>query len=236
MRRMLGLLLAAAPLLVVTADLSQVAIAAPSNATVLKALLDETGWARHAEHEGVTVYEKQISVVDMPAYKGVVDIDVDRELLWGLICDLGGQTQFSHALAASTVLAQIGEKTHYYQVTDTPMLIPISDRYWFNEAHVMRDHGGPGHHLRTWAPIDPTLYPEAYAAVTAKYPNAVYITTTYGYWEVEPLAGERTRLTYTSLTNPGGNVPDAVFESLAARSLPDNMMIFVNEARARAGG
>lgn len=236
MSRSLAHLLALGALGALAAQAVEVALAAPSVDAVLAALADDSGWTHYADRNGVVVYEKHIGIMDMPAYKGVTEIDVDRELLFSLICDTEGHEAISDSLAASTVLNQMGERIHYYQIAETPALVPIADRYWFNQAQILRDVGTPGHHLRIWSPIDPTLYPEAYAAVQAQYPDAVYVSVTYGSWEVRPLPDGKTELTYRSLTNPGGNVPSSVFEVLSARTLPDNMMNFVDEARARAGG
>lgn len=212
------------------------AVAGPSAASIHATLHDDSGWSYHAERNGVTVYEKPISALGTKGYKGVMTIDVDPDLLFSIICDTEGHLSFSPSLAASKVIARNGDRYDYYQVAETPALVPISDRFWFNQAHMRRDVTKPGHHLRTWAPIDPGLYPETFAAVQSRFPDAVLVAVNYGSWEIMPQADGTNQLTYHAVTHPGGNVPTSVFETLAARSLPDNMLTFVNQARARAGG
>lgn len=212
------------------------AVAAPDADAIQRALDDDAGWARQSVRDGVVVYAKPMPALDLTAYKGVKPIDVDPELLFSLICDTEGHMQISDTLADSRVLSVRDDRYDYYQVVKTPAIMPVSDRYWFNRAHIQRDVGGtPGRHKRSWAPLDPGLYPEAHASVTARFPDAVLVAVNYGSWEVVPHAGGQAEVIYRAVTHPGGNVPDSFAAMLAERSLPDNILNFVRAAAERGG-
>jgi len=200
----------------------------PARAATVQAVLDDDeGWLPVADHSsGVTIYEKEVPSLDLTALKGVYALDVDSEKLFELLCDIEGHAQVTGSLLESRIIRQSGEIADYYQVMKSPSAL-ISQRYWVNRSITHRNFTGlPGHHKRQWDALDVTLYPKVRAALEESYPDAVLVTVTHGSWDVSP-----TELIYRTVTHPSGNVPSSLFSTLSSKTLPDNMLAFVNHLK-----
>lgn len=215
--------------------LSAPAPAAPASdhaAAVQAALDDDGGWQPVGSDRGVTVFSKEIPLIGLTAFKGVwaMPPELDPDRLFAAICDVSAHVDFSSRLAESTLLAAAEPVLHFYQVmTKAPL---IARRYWMVHSVIYEDMGGvDGHHKRTWDALAPSLYPEARAAVSERYPEAVEITENHGSWEILPPADGQRLFVYRAVSDPGGNVPISAQNALTTRTLPDNMLRFVEAAR-----
>lgn len=188
---------------------------------------DDAGWTHVSDHaSGTVVYTKDVPSLGIPAFKGVYPLDVDAEALFALICDLEGHIDVSDQLLESQVMFAKGTISDFYQVMKSPGAF-ISQRYWLNRSTTLRDHGAPGHHKRRWDALTMDKYSKVRAVLAENYPDAVLVETTHGSWEVTP-----TELTYRTVSHPGGNVPAGVYATLTGKTMPDNMMNFVNHLKA----
>ncbi len=193
-------------------------------------LFAEGGWSPHNERHGVTVQAKVLDGRGRTAFRGIYPLpdDVDLETLFAVINDIEGAVNIGDRLEESRLLSSGPSGIAFYQVLRDP-LGPVAARWWLNTAQVERDLDGVvGHHRRTWQSADADTWLEARADIQARYPDAVEVGGTWGAWEVVPAT--RT-LIYTTLTDPGGKVPDALYTTVSGRTLPDNMLDFVQTAR-----
>lgn len=200
-----------------------------------KTLDDESGWALHAAEnaEGVTVYKKSVPSLGLEAFKGVLILDasVDVDAVYELVADLENHDKHSKHLHESTLIEAEGKQDWFFEVAKSPGPF-ISERYWFNTTITTKDVGGnDGHHKRAWSSFDAAAkYPDVVTDLQTRYPDAVLVALTYGSWEWEPLADGTTRMTYRTVTHPGGNVPAGMYATVSGKTLPDNMMTFVRPA------
>ncbi len=200
----------------------------PARAASVQAVLDDDeGWLAVSEHpSGMSIYGKEVPALDLTALKGVYALDVDSEKLFDLLCDIEGHVQVTGNLLESRIIRQSGEVADYYQVMKAPSAL-ISRRYWVNRSITHRSFTGlAGHHKRQWDALGVTLYPKVRASLKESYPDAVIVTVTHGSWEVSP-----TELIYRTVSHPSGNVPSSLFSTLNSKTLPDNMLSFVNHLK-----
>lgn len=202
----------------------------------IHALLDdESGWTLHAAEnsEGITVFTKPVPSLGLAAFKGVLILDagVDVDAIYTIVADLENHDKHSKHLHESTLIDQKGSQDWFYEVAKSPGPF-ISERYWFNTTISDKSVGGvDGHYKRAWSSFDAAaLYPDVLADVNTRYPDAVSVDLTYGSWEWEPQADGTTRMTYRTVTHPGGSVPAGMYATVSSKTLPDNMMTFVRPA------
>ena len=208
--------------------------AANLDANIHRELASTAGWSEHERHteDGIVVYARTMRSVPTTAFKGVLTLpaDVDLARLWAAINRVDGHMAVGQALAESKVYARQGRSSQLYQVMRPPPLLPSSQRFWVMHAVEDRDLGGvAGHHRRCWSSLPPGEAPEVRAQIQARHPAAIEIALSHGCWELQP--GSPARLVYTNVSDPGGSVPAAVARALSARTLPDNMLSFVQAAR-----
>ena len=195
------------------------------------ALFSDDGWGPYNERRGVTVQSKPIDGVGT-AFRGIYPLpaDCDPEDLFAVINDIEGALHIGGRLDESRVLKQSSTEMHYYQVLSDP-IGPVAARWWLNHATIERDVDGEAQHFRrTWRSAPDDAYPDTRADLATRYPNAIEVGGTWGAWEIDP---EGPTLIYTTITLPGGNVPSGVYTAVSGRTLPDNMLDFVDVARAR---
>jgi len=214
-----------------------VASALAADPVAIHAVLDDpSGWSLHAAEndDGVTVYTKHINDLGLAAFKGVLTLPsgVSADDVYALVSDIENHDRHSPHLHESTLIEQEGNQDWFYEVSKSPAPL-IAERYWFNTTVVEKDIGGvDGHHKRAWSSFDAkTKYPDVLKAVEGKYPDAVYVDVTYGAWEWIPQPDGTTVMIYQVVSHPGGNVPGGLYSQISGKTLPDNMMTFVNAAK-----
>lgn len=203
----------------------------------IHALMDQDpGWTARPDlsRDGVAVSSRDMPEPGVPAFRGVLEVQAPALRLWDRIYDVAGHKQVSDLLNESRVLWDNGTLMHYYQVSKVPAWVPVSDRYWFLQSVSTRDIGGLAtHNKRAWNPLDAAAkYPEALAAVQARYPDAVTPRMNHGSWEVIPLDPTRCRLVYRIWSHPGGNISDSLAHQMSSRTLPDNLLNFKRAAES----
>lgn len=201
----------------------------------IHALLDgEAGWRHHKTVGEITVYSKPVPSLGLTAFKGVMTLpaDVDPERLFSVLCAVEQQGRVAPMIVESKVFARTPDSLAYYQVIRPPKLVPGTHRFVVQTGRIQRDLGGePGHHKRMWSAAPEGAHPDTHAALRAKYKGVQEITVTHGTWELDPQSDGTVHYIYRGVSHPGGSVPDGLARMLSSRTLPDNMMDFLNAAR-----
>lgn len=213
--------------------------AAGLNGAVHAELRKASGWALREQGDDppVTVYARPLSSLPHTAFKGVLKVpaDVDPTVLWRVINRIDGHHAVGTALAESKTVWQKGGSSQFFQVMKPPPLVASAQRFWIADAVEERDLGGQaGHHRRCWSVVGGEQAADVRAGILRRYPSATEVPMSHGCWELLPEAGGGATLVYTTVSDPGGSVPDSVARALSAHTLPDNMMSFVRAARAAA--
>ncbi len=200
--------------------------------SVLATLQSPAGWTElRTDSDGLVVRSKPAT--GRTAFQGELPLpaSVDRDRLWRLLSDIDGHTKHGDQLAEAKVFLRQGKAMEYFQVMVPPPLMPGSQRYWFGHTELEDAVGGnPAHRRRCWSGLPPGEAAAARAGVKARHPRAIEGPMTHGCWELRPTAQGHS-LVYTTVSDPGGSVPDVVARSLTSRTLPDNMRNFVRAAQ-----
>jgi hypothetical protein len=199
--------------------------------TVQAALDDPAGWEQLDETRGVVVSRKVVAELGLTAFKGevVLPADTDTDRVFELLCDPTSHMSVSDNLAASEVLGADGAVLQFYQVLKkSPM---VDQRFWMVHSVIQSDIGGvEGHNKRTWDALAPSLYPTQRAAVSQHFEDATEVTENHGSWELRPRGDGSTLFIYRTVSDPGGAIPDSLFRAVTSRTLPSNMLSFVEAA------
>ena len=211
----------AAMLLSLSADAS-------SPAQILAALESGSGWSGATTNKDVTVTQKTISGLSVPAFRGTRTVDVSCDAYFEAVSDPSRHKSVNSMLRESAVISSSGSSVVFYQVVDLPL---ISDRYWINTATNQRNVGGvTGHHRQTWQAASKDDYPTVRDAVESKY-SAVFTPLNYGMWDLQPTSAGGCTITYSAVSDPGGSVPGGAASWASEKSLPDNINSFYEAAR-----
>ncbi len=205
-----------------------------------QALLDqESGWRFEGSHRGVRVYSRPWPAEGLTALMGVVALPpgLTPDAVMAAIADVDRAEEVSDGLLESRVIVRQGREQVFLQVLGAPAWAPVSDRYWVLRARTEWNVDGvPGHHRRRWDRLPRAEWPPGLAAeIERRFPGAVEVPMSHGSWETRPAAGGGFELVYRNLSRPGGELPLALHEALSRRTLPGNMLAYLEAARVRSG-
>ena len=195
---------------------------------ILAALKSESGWSGSTTNDGVTVTQKSVAGLSVPAFRGQRTVDVSCDAYFAAVSDPSRHQAVNSMLRESSVVSSSGDTVVFYQVVDLPL---ISDRYWINKAVNERNLGGvPGHHRQTWTGMNKDSYPTVRDAVEDKY-GAVFTPINYGMWDLVPTTTNGCTVTYAAVSDPGGSIPGGASSWASEKSLPENINSFYSAAR-----
>lgn len=210
----------------------------PAFAAEIQVLLDDPeGWRLHAVKDRVQVYQKKIERLSLTAFMGRVELDPEAtpDALFGALADVNRHPEINKILVESRRLAWDGQTRDFCQVMRGPRFVPIAKRFWFSRSVEQRNIGGVrGHHRGAWLRLPPDAYAEMRAEFAERYRGAVEIPLTFGAWESFPLPEGGYSLTYRTVSDPGGSIPNFLANWATRKALPDNILKFEAAAIERA--
>ncbi len=214
----------------------------PVFAQSMQLLLDEPqGWRLHAEKGRVRVFQKKIEPLDLTAYMGrmVLSPEATPDALFGALVDVDRHAEVNNLLVDSRRLSWDGHTRDFCQIMRGPRFVPIAKRFWFSRSTESRNVDGTrGRHRGAWLRLPPTAYPEVRAEFAGRYRGAVEVPLSFGAWESWPLPEGGFEVTFRTVSDPGGSIPNFLANWATRRALPENMLRFEAAAveRSRALG
>jgi len=164
------------------------------------------GWEKVKTEDGVTVYEKKIS--GKLAFRGVGEIAGDPAKLVGV---LENPVRWKHWIDNFQSGRLLEKKSDFhkvfYQSFDSPF--PVSDRDLVYESKISSD--GEGRTVR----VEMRSVRHGLAPKTV----GVRVKLTYASYRIEVLGKERMKVTFETMSDPGGAIP-GFMANLATRSYP----------------
>ena len=172
-------------------------------------------WTEAYHKNGLVIFTKDIA--EGRRVIAVSEVDVPPEAVFNVLVDFEHYPEFMPYVKESQVLSRAGDN----EVVTYARIAPpfISERDYPLKVRLTRgsaagDHTGKGNTFM----VEWTALPEAKPEVE----GVVRIKLNEGSWLAEPLnGGRRTRLTYTLLTDPGGLIPDFVFNLSNTVAIPE---------------
>lgn len=163
-------------------------------------------WSLDKQAEGINVYTRPVAGSGIKQFKGVADFEAPAEKVVALIRDSDRFKDWFPNTPESKLLDRKDKVSYQYSVMDAPW--PVSDRDNVLRSVLTRDADTGVVEIQITAA--PDFYPEQ--------PDRVRVRTANGYWRIEPLDPNRSRVTFSMHLEPGGGVPEWLTNSRVVES------------------
>jgi hypothetical protein len=207
-----------------TVILAVIAVVATGEAGLVSAApVEQTGkvnspgpdWTEAYHKNGLVIFTKDVA--EGRRVIGVSEVEVPPEAVFNVLVDFEHYPEFMPYVKESEVLSRTGDN----EVVTYARIAPpfISERDYPLKVRLTRGSAGSDDKFKgSTFKVEWTALPEAKPEVE----GVVRIKLNEGSWLAEPLdGGRRTRLTYTLLTDPGGVIPDFVFNLSNTVAIPE---------------
>ena len=172
-------------------------------------------WTEAYHKNGLVIFTKDIA--EGRRVIAVSEVEAPPEAVFNALIDFEHYPEFMPYVKESEVLSRTGDN----EVVTYARIAPpfISERDYPLKVRLTRGSAGSGDKFKgSTYKVEWTALPEAKPEVE----GVVRIKLNEGSWLAEPLNGGRhTRLTYTLLTDPGGLIPDFVFNLSNTVAIPE---------------
>ncbi len=193
--------------------------------------------------EPLTVRETEVGPVsiatqrieDQDCVQGVLVTEVPMRWLDDVVADTSGDDGWRSTEIVETRMLHLSDnRMDFYQVMDVPDWTLLADRWWLLTAWT--EHAEANTRRLRWQRVeDPAAYATVRAEVATRFPGVVEMPVNWGEWVFVDEGAVR-RTTYRVCTDLGGSLPRWIQRIALRRSLPDNLVDLVREARRRASG
>jgi ribosome-associated toxin RatA of RatAB toxin-antitoxin module len=172
-------------------------------------------WTEAYHKNGLVIFTKDVA--EGRRVIAVSQVEVPPEAVFNVLVDFEHYPEFMPYVKESEVLSRTGDN----EVVTYARIAPpfISERDYPLKVRLTRGSAGSDDKFKgSTFKVEWTALPEAKPEVE----GVVRIKLNEGSWLAEPLDdGRRTRLTYTLLTDPGGLIPDFVFNLSNTVAIPE---------------
>jgi len=153
-------------------------------------------WELNRDTEGVKVFTRPVAGSGIKEFKGVAEIPAPAERIVTFIRDSDHFKDWFPSTPESKLLDRQGAVSYQYSVMDAPW--PVSDRDNVLRSVLERDPASGAIQINVTAA--PDFYPEQ--------TDRVRVRKARGFWRIEPLEKNRSRVTFSMHLEPGGGVPE----------------------------
>lgn len=170
---------------------------------------DDGGWQHEATEAGISVSTRTDAGRNLPVFRGVGVVDASLFEVLAVLYDASRFPEWMADCAGSRILRRSGDLERVeYNRTKAPW--PVSDR----DVVVHARTTGSLAKKEVWSRFEATTFPGA-----GPVDGVVRMTRLRGYYRLQALDGNRTRVTYQVDADPGGMLPDWLVKR-ASRRLP----------------
>jgi hypothetical protein len=172
-------------------------------------------WTEAYHKNGLVIFTKDIA--EGRRVIAVSEVEVPPEAVFNVLVDFEHYWEFMPYVKESEVLSRTGDNEVVTYARIAPPFISERD-YPLKVRLTRRSAAGDGIPKDSAFKVEWIALPEAKPEVE----GVVRIKLNEGSWLVEPVDdGRHTRLTYTLLTDPGGLIPDFVFNLSNTVAIPE---------------
>lgn len=150
-------------------------------------------WKLRKEQQGIAVYTRSVEGSSLAEFKGVATVDASIEQLVHTLQDVARFKAWLPVCARAELLKLDGAEQYHYLETDAPF--PFSNR----DSYYRFTYLPQGKHVRVEFEALPHHLPPKQGLVRIPFAK--------GYWLLEHLQPNQTRVTYRALADPGGSIP-----------------------------
>ena len=165
---------------------------------IMFVLLSSFGWSQDnwefkKEEDGIKVYTRKVEGASLDAFKGEGNISASLETILAVLRDGDRYTDWSPDCTVSVQKENTAKRQVNYSVTEAPF--PVSDRDAYVELTFDTLKNGIKIHLRG--------IPD-YAPEDEDYVRIQFIK---GFWLLQKIDDQTTKVTYQLQADPGGSIP-----------------------------
>ena len=153
-------------------------------------------WSLDKQRDGIEVYTRPVAGSGIKEFKGIAEFEQNPESILLVLRDSDRFKTWFPNCPESKLLDREANVSYQYSVMDAPW--PVSDRDNVLRSETSRDESSGIVAIHITAA--PDYYPEQDGRVRVRQAK--------GTWQLEPLAGSRTRVTFSMHLEPGGGIPD----------------------------
>lgn len=175
----------------------------------------EYDWEMVRDEDGIQVYLKSIWADDIKTFRGIIHIKSSVDSLLAVILDIDACSDWVHHCKKPLLLSKISfSECYHYQVHQLPF--PAQNREFILHSKVTRSPktGSVSIHIKAVPELcqDNTIQ-------CSLIPKTSYIRVkhSHGLYLLEPVDNNNTRVTWTQHTNPEGNLPTWLINSLVKK-------------------
>ena len=172
----------------------------------------EYDWKMVRDEDGIQVYLKSFWADDIKSFRGIIHINSSVDSILAAILDINACSEWVHRCKKPLLLAQISfSESYHYQIHKLPF--PAQNREFIFHSKVTRSPqtGSVSIHMNA----EPEFCQDnAHLCSLIPETNLVRVEHSHGHYLLEPIDKKKTRVTWTHHTNPGGNLPIWLINSL----------------------
>ena len=161
----------------------------------------DTDWQPSFDQDGINIETRAFPGSKREEFRATVEVDASIAAALALLQDYEAHIQWVHRCRESQLLSKISSKDfHLYQVTDLPFPIKSRDAIFHVTVTYNQDRS-----------VLVSLRARPQRLAETKH---VRITDALGYYLFQPLAENRTRMTWQLYVDPAGSLPAWVVNSM----------------------
>ncbi|TNE26978.1 MAG: hypothetical protein EP346_13370 [Bacteroidetes bacterium] len=166
-------------------------------------------WSLEVDKENIKVYTREVEGSSMDEFKAITTLNFPMSKVFETLKDASVLSEWSKNTSHCEVVEAKDNVQYRYSISDAPF--PIDDR----DSYVKFTYTESANRVR----IDIEAVPE----YGPKKEDYVRVTESKGYYLLEKLADNQTRITYQLHAEPGGSVPGWLANS-ASTDIPFNAL------------
>lgn len=153
-------------------------------------------WSLAKQAEGIDIYTRPVAGSGIKQFKGIADFEAPAEKIVALLRDSDRFKDWFPNTPESKLLNRKDHVSYQYSVLDAPW--PVSDRDNVLRSVLTKDESTGAIEIQVTAA--PDFYPDQ--------TDRVRVRTANGFWKIEPLDANRSRVTFSMHIEPGGGIPE----------------------------
>ena len=175
----------------------------------------EYDWKMVRDEDGIQVYLKSFWADDIKSFRGIIQINSSVDSLLAVILDIDACSEWVHHCIKPLLLAQISfSESYHYQVHKLPF--PAINREFIFHSKVTRSPKTGSVSIQM--NVEPKFCEDnAHLCLLIPETHLVRVKHSHGHYLLEPIDKNKTRVTWTQHTNPGGNLPIWLINSLVKK-------------------
>ena len=177
----------------------------------------EPDWEFLREVGGIRLYKRDVPGMSFDAYKAEAVMDTRIEVIGMILRDVPTYSEWMPNCQQAQIIEKLDEQNFItHQINKTPW--PLKSRDTVVKARTTINWESGIFRVDLQAIEDPRVPPQ---------PNRVRIEKMKGFWNIQYLDRERTRVSYMMCVDPGGSVP----QSMANKRLQNGPLTMLKSLR-----